>query len=277
MPELPEVETVCAGLRQLMVGCRLKAVELRRSDLRYPFPPMMAERLAESTITDITRRAKYALVHTDKGYTWIIHLGMSGRLYQLKDQEIYGAHDHVIIHLEDGRRIAYNDARRFGFMDLTQTHNLSESSHLKNLGYEPFDPTLTPQKLKVIFQGRISPVKTALLDQRFIVGLGNIYVCEALWRCQIHPQMPIGQITLSDWEKLLPEIQQTLMEAIQSGGSTLRDHRQVTGELGYFQHHFFVYDRESRACQRDHCGGTIERLQQSGRSTFYCPQCQRRK
>lgn len=277
MPELPEVETVCSGLRQLLGGCRLSRLDLRRLDLRYPFPPLMKERLEGSVLQDITRRAKYILIHTDAGYTWIIHLGMSGRIHQLAVDEPYGKHDHVVLHLEDGRRIVYNDARRFGFMDLIPTQNLRESPHLKNLGLEPFDPQLTPESLLHLFQRRISPIKTALLDQQFIVGLGNIYVCEALWRCEIHPATPVNQITLEQWKKLLPEIQKTLQEAIESGGSTLRDYRQVTGELGYFQHRFFVYDREAGACQRPQCGGTIERLQQSGRSTFFCPHCQRRK
>ena len=277
MPELPEVETVCSGLRQLLGGCRVDRLELRRSDLRYPFPLLMNERLQGSVLQDITRRAKYILIHTDTGYTWIIHLGMSGRIHQVASGDPYGKHDHVVLHLDDGRRIVYNDARRFGFMDLVPTQNLSKNIHLNHLGIEPFDPKLTPENLVQLFHKRTSPIKTALLDQRFIVGLGNIYVCEALWRCEIHPTTPVNQVTLKQWQKLLPEIQKTLQEAIDSGGSTLRDYRQVSGELGYFQHRFFVYDREAGACQRPQCGGTIERLQQSGRSTFFCPQCQRRK
>ncbi len=276
MPELPEVETVCAGLRQLIGGCRLARLELRRQNLRYPFPPLMAERLQGAVLTDISRRAKYALIHTDSGYTWIIHLGMSGRIHQLSDHEPYGKHDHVVLHLDDGRRIVYNDARRFGFMDLVPTTQMGQSPHLQHLGYEPFDEALTPTVLVNLFNKRTSPIKTALLDQRFIVGLGNIYVCEALWRCQIHPQTRVGGISVDQWGILLPEIQKILSEAIASGGSTLRDYRQVTGELGYFQHRFFVYDREAGGCQRPQCGGTIERMIQSGRSTFYCPTCQRR-
>ncbi len=277
MPELPEVETVCSGLRQLLGGCRLDRLELRRSDLRYPFPVMMAERLQGAVFQEITRRAKYILIHTDTGYSWIIHLGMSGRIHKLEVGEPCGKHDHVVLHLDDGRRIAYNDTRRFGFMDLVPTQILTDNVHLKHLGFEPFDPTLKPDILVVLFSRRTSPVKTALLDQSFIVGLGNIYVCEVLWRCEIHPLTPVSQITLMQWQHLLPEIQKTLQEAIESGGSTLRDYRQVSGELGYFQHGFFVYDREARACQRPQCGGTIERMQQGGRSTFYCPKCQRRK
>ncbi|WP_010300830.1 bifunctional DNA-formamidopyrimidine glycosylase/DNA-(apurinic or apyrimidinic site) lyase [Candidatus Odyssella thessalonicensis] len=276
MPELPEVETVCRGLMKMLQGYRIEQIELHRLDLRYPFPPLMAECLKGATVIEIERRAKYILMHTDVGYTWLIHLGMSGRLYELTDTTAIGKHDHVVIHLKGKRRVIYQDPRRFGFMDLLPRASILQCNHLKNL-LEPLDQTLTAQALHQLLVKTNRPIKTVLLDQRLVVGLGNIYVCEALWRSQIHPLEPAANLTLDQADLLLKSAQEVLRQAIAAGGSTLKDYRQVNGELGYFQHTFSVYNQEKGACQRPLCDGTIERISQSGRSTFFCPSCQRRQ
>ncbi|MBW8309431.1 MAG: bifunctional DNA-formamidopyrimidine glycosylase/DNA-(apurinic or apyrimidinic site) lyase [Candidatus Paracaedibacteraceae bacterium] len=277
MPELPEVETVCRSLAQMLQGYQINKVDLYRLDLRYPFPPLMNELLQGTTVIEIERRAKYILMHTDSGYTWLIHLGMSGRIHELALTDMPGKHDHMVIHLEDGRRIAYNDPRRFGYMDLVPRPSIHQSIHLKNLGFEPLASQLTAEIFYRLLSKVKRPIKTALLDQRLVVGLGNIYVCEALWQSKIHPQENACNLTKEQVEILLKSAQEILQKAIKAGGSTLKDYRQVNGELGYFQHTFSVYDREARACQRLSCNGTIKRISQSGRSTFYCPNCQRRQ
>lgn len=276
MPELPEVETVCRGLEQMLKGSQINRLELRREGLRYPFPVLMEDRLQGATVIEVKRRAKYILLDTDTNYTWIIHLGMSGRIHELEPDSTPGKHDHVIVHLTDQRRIAYNDVRRFGFMDLVVRSVAEQSIHLKSLGTEPFAPDLTADVFHELLCGSKRPIKTILLDQRLVVGLGNIYVCEALWQSSINPETPGASLTRDQTTKLLGAIQGTLSKAIEAGGSTLKDYRQVSGELGYFQHTFNVYDREARACQRPSCVGTIKRITQSGRSTFFCPSCQRR-
>ncbi|AIK97215.1 bifunctional DNA-formamidopyrimidine glycosylase/DNA-(apurinic or apyrimidinic site) lyase [Candidatus Odyssella acanthamoebae] len=277
MPELPEVETVCRGLEQMLQGYQIDAVELRRLDLRYPFPPLMNERLEGTKVIEVERRAKYILMHTDLGHTWLIHLGMSGRIHELAGTDTPGKHDHAIIHLQDGRRIAYNDPRRFGYMDLLPRAFIHQSIHLKNLGLEPLAPDLTAEIFHTLLSKAKRPIKTTLLDQRLVVGLGNIYVCEALWQSKIHPEEQASTLTKRQAEILLESARDILQKAIKAGGSTLKDYRQVNGELGYFQHTFSVYDRETGACQRPSCSGTIKRMNQSGRSTFYCPSCQRRQ
>lgn len=273
MPELPEVETVCRGLAPMMVGRTITNVELRRPNLRYPFPPLMEERLADQRIDHIERRAKYIQIYTGD-YVLLVHLGMSGRFQQLADKESPKKHDHVIIHLHDGQRIAYHDPRRFGFMDLWAKEHLGENPHLKNLGLEPLSKDITPELVHQIFARTNRLIKAALLDQTFIAGLGNIYVCESLWLAGISPYRQAASLTVGDWAKLLPHIQDVLTKAIEAGGSSLKDHRQVDGHLGYFQHHFSVYDGGGRACQRSCCQGTIAKEVISGRSTYYCPQCQ---
>jgi formamidopyrimidine-DNA glycosylase len=275
MPELPEVETVCRGLGQMLQGHKIVRVELNRPGLRYPFPPLMAERLENSCVTQIERRAKYILLHTDLGYTWLIHLGMSGRIYELTGMA--GKHDHVVVHLSDGRRIAYCDPRRFGFMDLILRSDINKSVHLEHLGVEPLADDLTAGYFHQLLAKSRRPIKTALLDQRLVVGLGNIYVCEALWQSRIHPLELASNLNRIKSAELLESIQAILRRAIEAGGSTLKDYRQVNGELGYFQHVFSVYDRAAGACQRLSCDGTIERISQSGRSTFFCPSCQGRQ
>lgn len=283
MPELPEVETVRRGLEPVLDGRRLARVVQNRPDLRWPLPERMAERLTGRTIESLGRRSKWLLLALDGGETWMVHLGMSGRLLiegaESVDlhhtRETPGKHDHVIIDTDAGVRVTYNDARRFGAMDLWPTDALETHPHLKTLGPEPLGNAFHAEALAAALHGRQSPIKAALLDQRTVAGLGNIYVCEALFRSGIHPTRMAGSISARRLAVLAGEIVATLTEAIEAGGSSLRDYRQADGELGYFQHRFRVYDREGQACARDGCAGAIRRIVQSGRSTFYCPKCQR--
>jgi len=283
MPELPEVETVLRGLMPSMDGKVIKHADVRRPDLRWPFPERMSERLSGARITGMTRRSKYMLLALDRGETLIIHLGMSGRMI------VSGApvgefhhvapvplkHDHVVFHMEDGARVAFNDARRFGAMDLALTAELSEHKFIKVLGPEPLGNDFNEPHLNERLAGRRTPIKSALLDQGIVAGLGNIYVCEVLFRTGISPVRLAQDITERDVAKLVPMIRDVLNEAIEAGGSSLKDYRQADGDLGYFQHAFRVYGREGEACVTDGCDGRIERIVQSGRSTFCCLQCQR--
>lgn len=287
MPELPEVETVRRGLTPAMVGARIARAEVRRGDIRFPFPPRFAERLAGRRVEALGRRAKYLLIALDSGETLIAHLGMSGS-FRIEDEGV-GAfhhprskdpkHDHVVFHLDNGKTVTYNDPRRFGFMDLEATARLDANRHLAGLGSEPLAPDFDGKRLAALFAGSRAPLKAALLDQRRIAGLGNIYVCEALWRAKLSPFRPAGDLAGADGRPtrsagaLAKAIRAVLEEAIAAGGSTLRDHRQADGELGYFQHSFEVYDREGAACPR--CGTTLLREAQGGRSTFWCPGCQK--
>ncbi len=296
MPELPEVETVKRGLAPVMEGARISHVELRRKNLRFPFPENFDETLKGQKITSLGRRAKYLLVDLENDVTVIMHLGMSGsfRIEVDDNSQIPGvfhhdrskisAHDHVIIHLDQpkGRaRIIYNDPRRFGFMDLTARSQLEEHSFFKNLGVEPVGNALSSQLLAQLFTNKAAPIKAALLDQRLIAGLGNIYVCEALHQAGISPIRKAGSLVgkagqpLKQLMPLADIIRDVIRKAIEAGGSSLRDHRQADGNLGYFQHQFKVYDREDEACSKPGCGGTISRIVQSGRSSFYCPKCQK--
>lgn len=289
MPELPEVETVRRGLAPAMEGARIERVELRRSDIRFPFPPAFRERLTGRRITALMRRAKYLLIRLDNGETLIAHLGMSGSFRieaafvgefhhpRSKDPK----HDHVVIHLDNGKTVTYNDPRRFGFMDLAVDGELESHPRLSGLGDEPLAENFGGARLARLLEGSHAPLKAALLDQKRIAGLGNIYVCEALHRARLSPFRPAGELANARGGPtraagtLARAIRAVLLEAIEAGGSTLRDHRQADGDLGYFQHSFAVYDREGAACQRRGCGGTILRNAQSARSTFYCPECQR--
>jgi formamidopyrimidine-DNA glycosylase len=289
MPELPEVETVRRGLEPAMVGARIDRVELRRPDIRFPFPPRFRQRLEGRRIVKLGRRAKYLLFHLDSGETLIAHLGMSGSFRV--EEATPGAfhherskdpkHDHVLFHLDNRRVVTFNDPRRFGFMDLVGKDGLDVHPRLKDLGAEPVAADFNAQLLAKLFKGSRAPLKSALLDQRKIAGLGNIYVCEALFRAGLSPSKQAG--VLSDVRggptcaatAVAEAIRNVLEEAIEAGGSTLRDHRQTNGELGYFQHVFKVYDREGLPCVRERCRGVIARIAQSGRSTFYCAICQR--
>ena len=293
MPELPEVETVMRGLAPVMAGARFERVEQRRPDLRFPLPERFIARLEGHQVSRMTRRAKYILVHLSSGEVLVMHLGMTGRFtIETPRQasqlgEFHHAaggdptHDHVVFHMGSGARVTYNDARRFGYMDLVAGDEVETSHHFKSLGIEPLSNALNAAYLAERAAGRSADLKAFLMDQRHIAGLGNIYVCEALYRAGLSPKRAArfladakGRPTMRA-ERLVPVIRQVLEEAIGAGGSTLRDYRHADGALGYFQHTFAVYDREGDACARSECGGTIRRIVQSGRSTFYCPSCQR--
>jgi formamidopyrimidine-DNA glycosylase len=292
MPELPEVETVRRGLAPTLIGARFVKVETRRGDLRAPFPPRFAERLTGRTIEALTRRAKYLLAALDKGETLVIHLGMSGSFRVERGDVLVtppfhheraklAAHDHVVFDLDNGARVIFNDPRRFGSMDLVKTGGMETRPPFAGLGVEPLSEDFDAARLAKDFAGSRAPLKTALLDQTRIAGLGNIYVCEALFRARLKPTRVAGELANAKGKPtaaaraLAPAIREVLKEAVAAGGSTLRDHRQPDGELGYFQHSFAVYDREGAACPHKGCKGTIARMAQGGRSTFYCPVCQK--
>jgi formamidopyrimidine-DNA glycosylase len=268
MPELPEVETTVRGLARVLEGRRIARVEARRPDLRRALPEDLGQRLTGARVTGLRRRAKYGLIETDRGDTLVFHLGMSGH-WRIDPSET-AKHDHFVIETEEGRRLALNDARRFGSLDLVPTSGIDEWEPIKALGPEPLD--LDPRELKKRLAGRTAAIKLLLLDQRIVAGLGNIYVCEALHRAGIHPTRAGGSISLERLRRLVPAIHNVLAEAIAAGGSTLRDFAAPDGELGYFPKQFAVYDREGQPCA---CGGTVKRIVQGGRSTFYCPRCQR--
>ena len=281
MPELPEVETVRRGLAPVMEGQRIAGAELRRAGLRWPFPPDMAARLTGARVMALGRRSKYILADLDTGETLLIHLGMTGRMLISgttlgKFHHRHPApekHDHVVLDMEGGARITFNDARRFGAMDLFQTGGAHPL--LAKLGPEPLGNAFHEDYLVAALSGRNTPIKSALLDQRIVAGLGNIYVCEALHRAGIHPTRRAGTISARRVAGLVPVIREVLDDAIAAGGSSLRDHRQADGELGYFQHTFRVYGREGVPCPTGGCGGEVRRIVQAGRSSFYCPRCQR--
>jgi formamidopyrimidine-DNA glycosylase len=283
LPELPEVETVRRGLEPVLAGRVLARVEQRRPDLRWPLPRDFARRLTGRRIEMLGRRSKWLLMGLDGGETWMVHLGMSGRLLidgaatatLHHERTTPGKHDHLIVTTDGGVRVTYNDARRFGAMDLWPTAELDAHPHLKGLGPEPLGNAFNAAALAAAVAGRQSPVKAVLLDQKTVAGLGNIYVCEALFRAGIHPARIAAGISRQRIDRLAVEIVATLTDAIAAGGSSLRDYRQADGELGYFQHAFRVYDREDQPCVADGCRGRVRRIVQSGRSTFYCPRCQR--
>jgi formamidopyrimidine-DNA glycosylase len=287
MPELPEVETVRRGLLPAMEGQRIAQAELRREGLRWPFPPDMAARLSGARVLHLRRRSKYILADLDTGESLIIHLGMSGRMVisGLEAAHVPGQfhfdhpaiekHDHVLFHMENGARVTFNDPRRFGAMDMGATATLAAHPLLASIGPEPLSNEFQADYLARRLSGRKTSIKAALLDQRIIAGLGNIYVCEALFRTGISPLRAAGDIDAGQIALLTQTIRATLLEAIEAGGSSLRDYRQANGELGYFQHAFQVYGREGAPCVTDGCPQTVQRAVQSGRSSFYCPTCQR--
>jgi len=283
LPELPEVETVRRGLAPVMEGRAILAADVRRPDLRWPLPERMAERLAGRRVLSLRRRSKYILADLDSGESLLVHLGMSGRILvsgrMLGDfhhgHPAASPHDHVVLEIEGGARITFNDARRFGAMDLVPTERAEAHWLLAGLGPEPLGNAFHEDYLVARFRGRNTPVKAALLDQRVVAGLGNIYVCEVLHRAGLSPRRKAGRIAARRVAALMPVIREVLAEAIEAGGSSLRDYRQADGELGYFQHAFRVYDREGQPCPAPGCGGRIARIVQSGRSSFYCPACQR--
>jgi formamidopyrimidine-DNA glycosylase len=293
LPELPEVETVRRGLQPVMEGKRILSARTNRKDLRFPFPDRFTQRITGKTITAMGRRAKYLMADLDDGDVLVMHLGMTGRFIIESGGTMQApgeftqivnrlpAHDHVVFEMEGGARITYNDVRRFGFMDLIPRSGIATHRLTKDIGIEPLGNALTPEKLAELFEGKAAPLKAALLDQKLIAGLGNIYVCEALFRSGLSPRRAAGSIVRKDGSptpravKLTEEIRLVLDEAIKAGGSTLRDFAHADGSLGYFQHRFKVYDREGEPCPDPKCSGAVERIVQSGRSTFFCARCQR--
>jgi len=270
VPELPEVETTVRGLAPVLGGQRLARVEPRRADLRKAIPPDLRQRLTGATVTALGRRAKYGMIDTDRGDTLVFHLGMSGR-WRVDPSELL-THDHLVIETGAGRTVALNDPRRFGFLDLVPTAALAAYPPFAAMGPEPLSPDLTADYLADALAGRAAPIKAMLLDQRVVAGLGNIYVCEALHLARIAPSRAAGRISLLRLERLVVAIREVLLAAIAAGGSTLRDYARPDGELGYFSKQFLVYGREGEPC---HCGGTVRRRTEHGRSTFWCPRCQR--
>lgn len=297
MPELPEVETVRRGLQPVFEEALIQRVEMRRPDLRFPFPQRFAERLTGRTVSALGRRAKYLTAHVDGGPVLICHLGMSGS-FRIESGDLLetpgvfhherskdAAHDHVVFHLRspsgNKSRVVFNDPRRFGFMLFAEDGELDRHPMLANLGIEPTGNALDGVLLSDLMRGRKAPLKAALLDQTLIAGLGNIYVAEALWRAHLSPRRVARTIAAAPGKatersnRLAEAIRKVIADAIEAGGSSLRDHIRTDGSLGYFQHSFAVYDREGQPCRKQGCNGSIRRIVQSGRSTFYCPTCQR--
>jgi formamidopyrimidine-DNA glycosylase len=288
MPELPEVETVRRGLAPFLASAQIIAVDTRRPDLRFPLPQHFAKRLTGARIRGLGRRGKYLTADLSTGETLVMHLGMSGRFTisggdkASRPGEFHfagstdPAHDHIVLDVAGGEgpaRIVYNDPRRFGFMDLADTAALDRSRHFAGMGPEPLSEGFTPALLKSALAGRKAPLKAALLDQSVVAGLGNIYVCEALWRAELSPRRPAGRLSILSAARLHAAIRTVLLEAIDAGGSSLRDFASAEGALGYFQHRFSVYGREGAPCAR--CSAPVRRFVQSGRSTFSCAKCQK--
>ena len=301
MPELPEVETVRRGLQPVMEGEKIVKAEVRRKDLRFPFQKDFVARLDDQTVTGLGRRAKYLLADLASGDVLLMHLGMSGSFRVVTDDEQKTpgkfqhprsgdrAHDHVVFHMSSGAAIVFNDPRRFGYMKIIARKHLDGEPLLKGLGPEPLGNEFDAKMLAGSCAGRKTSLKAALLDQRVVAGLGNIYVCEALYRAHLSPRRLAATLATKTGQRkgaaggeptdhakrLVAAIHAVLNQAIKAGGSSLRDHRQTTGELGYFQHSFQVYDREGEKCQTAGCGGIVRRFTQNGRSTFWCPKCQK--
>ena len=283
MPELPEVETVRRGLESHLTGRRIESVELRRSDLRFPFPEGFTALLRGRLVESVERRAKYLLIRLDGDTTWMCHLGMTGRWTLLgadSNDSGDGPHDWVVVHLDDGGRAVFSDHRRFGFMDHFETSQQDQNKFLAKLGPEPTPDDLTPIDMAEALRGRRTPMKAALLDQRTVAGLGNIYVCEILFRSGISPRRRASSVAGKSGvtkrvERVTAATHDVIVEAIDAGGSSISDFVNVEGDLGYFSHSFQVYGREGEPCLSEGCEATIRRIVQSGRSTFYCPDCQR--
>ncbi|MCA3554362.1 bifunctional DNA-formamidopyrimidine glycosylase/DNA-(apurinic or apyrimidinic site) lyase [Aestuariivirga sp.] len=293
MPELPEVETVMRGLKPVLEGRRIAGVTLRRAGLRFPFPPRFSERLAGSRVTGLWRRAKYILAGLDSGEVLLVHLGMTGRFTVLQGQQArslgefyfesatgeagHGPHDHVVLALDDGTHVVYTDPRRFGIMDLFPEAEAGSHKLLSGIGVEPLGNEFNVGYLAACFRGKAAPLKAALLDQRIIAGLGNIYVCEALFRARLSPRRKARTLARKKGhdprlDALMRHVREVLAEAIAAGGSTLQDFAHTDGAAGAFQQRFLVYGREGEPCMN--CGAPVKRLVQSGRSTFYCRHCQ---
>jgi formamidopyrimidine-DNA glycosylase len=293
MPELPEVETVRRGLQPVMEGAKIVKAEARRKDLRFPFQKDFTARLQGQTVTGLGRRAKYLMADLGSGDVLLMHLGMSGSFRVLEQSEAKtpgefhhprgkdSAHDHVVFHMSSGTDVVFNDPRRFGYMKIIARNALDDEPLLKGLGPEPLGNEFDAKMLARACANKKTSLKAALLDQRVVAGLGNIYVCEALFRAQLSPRRLAATLATKAGEptdrakRLVEAIHAVLNQAIKAGGSSLRDHRQTSGELGYFQHSFQVYDREGERCQTANCAGVVRRFTQNGRSTFWCPKCQK--
>ncbi|HZR75037.1 bifunctional DNA-formamidopyrimidine glycosylase/DNA-(apurinic or apyrimidinic site) lyase [Bradyrhizobium sp.] len=293
MPELPEVETVRRGLQPAMEGAKIKKAEVRRKDLRFPFQKDFVARLEGQTVTGLGRRAKYLMADLASGDVLLMHLGMSGSFRVVNDdngdrpgrfhhpRSEDRAHDHVVFHMSSGAEIIFNDPRRFGYMKVIARNAIDEEPLLEGLGPEPLGNEFDADMLARACANKKTSLKAALLDQRVVAGLGNIYVCEALFRAHLSPRRLAATLATKKGETtdyarhLVEAIHTVLNQAIKAGGSSLRDHRQTSGELGYFQHSFQVYDREGEKCQTKGCGGIVRRFNQNGRSTFWCPKCQK--
>ena len=283
MPELPEVETVLRGISPILEGNQIDYAQVNRPDLRRPFPNNLAKRLKNRKINFLHRRSKYILIDLSEGETLIMHLGMSGRI--IISQKVAGTfhhntnhsqkHDHFVLHLKDNHQLTFNDPRRFGVIDLLRTENLELSSMLSQIGPEPLSNSFNEAYFVSTLRLKKTNIKSALLDQRVVAGLGNIYVCEALFRAGISPKRQALRISHKKLSSLVPIIKEILLEAISSGGSSLRDFRNASGDLGYFQHSFDVYGREDQDCYNTECDSKIKRITQAGRSSFYCSNCQR--
>jgi formamidopyrimidine-DNA glycosylase len=283
MPELPEVETVLRGISPILEGNQIDYAQVNRPDLRRPFPNNLAKRLKNRKINFLHRRSKYILIDLSGGETLIMHLGMSGRI--IISQKVAGTfhhntnhsqkHDHFVLHLKDNHQLTFNDPRRFGVIDLLRTENLELSSMLSQIGPEPLSNSFNEAYFVSTLRVKKTNIKSALLDQRVVAGLGNIYVCEALFRAGISPKRQALRISHKKLSSLVPIIKEILLEAISSGGSSLRDFRNASGDLGYFQHSFDVYGREDQDCYNTECDSKIKRITQAGRSSFYCSNCQR--
>ena len=283
MPELPEVETVLRGISPILEGNQIDYAQVNRPDLRRPFPNNLAKRLKNRKINFLYRRSKYILIDLSGGETLIMHLGMSGRI--IISQKVAGTfhhntnhsqkHDHFVLHLKDNHQLTFNDPRRFGVIDLLRTENLELSGMLSQIGPEPLSNSFNEAYFVSTLRLKKTNIKSALLDQRVVAGLGNIYVCEALFRAGISPKRQALRISHKKLSSLVPIIKEILLEAISSGGSSLRDFRNASGDLGYFQHSFDVYGREDQDCYNTECDSKIKRITQAGRSSFYCSNCQR--
>lgn len=283
MPELPEVETVLRGISPILEGNQIDYAQVNRPDLRRPFPNNLAKRLKNRKINFLHRRSKYILIDLSGGETLIMHLGMSGRI--IISQKVAGTfhhntnhsqkHDHFVLHLKDNHQLTFNDPRRFGVIDLLRTENLELSGMLSQIGPEPLSNSFNEAYFVSTLRVKKTNIKSALLDQRVVAGLGNIYVCEALFRAGISPKRQALRISHKKLSSLVPIIKEILLEAISSGGSSLRDFRNASGDLGYFQHSFDVYGREDQDCYNTECDSKIKRITQAGRSSFYCSNCQR--
>ncbi len=275
MPELPEVETVCRGLRPVLEGVKIVETVVNIDKLRFDIPSNIMQITENIKVKNIKRRAKYIILEMENGWTLGWHLGMSGKMIIDNIKRKAQKHDHIIIKTSNGKAIFYNDPRRFGYIFTEKTNKITNSEFLKDLGPEPLEIKFTGKILFDKIKKRKAPIKNILLNQKIVAGLGNIYICEALFYAKINPKIRACDLTLADCKRLVPIIKDILKKAIKAGGSTLKDYKQASGEMGYFQYNFAVYGREKESCKNSFCNSKIKRITQAGRATFYCPKCQK--